>query len=50
MPESVSASDLRAMMNLVHDGYADKPADGLPGAVVEGLSRLVPCDSVCFSS
>ena len=48
MAESVSARDLRAMMNLVHDGYADEPADGLPAAVVEGLSRLVPCDSVCF--
>ena len=48
MAESVSARDLRAMMNLVHDGYADEPADGLPAAVLEGLSRLVPCDSVCF--
>jgi DNA-binding CsgD family transcriptional regulator len=48
MAESVSARDLRAMMNLVHDGYADEPADGLPAAVVAGLSRLVPCDSVCF--
>ena len=48
MAESVSARDLRAMMNLVHDGYADEPADGLPAAVVEVLSRLVPCDSVCF--
>ena len=48
MAESVSARDLRAMMNLVHDGYAGEPADGLPAAAVEGLSRLVPCDSVCF--
>ena len=48
MAESVSGLDLRAMMNLVHDGYADKPAEGLPTAVVAGLSRLVPCDSVCL--
>jgi DNA-binding CsgD family transcriptional regulator len=48
MAESVSVRDLRAMMALVSDGYADVPGPGLPGAVVEGLSRLVPCDSVCF--
>jgi DNA-binding CsgD family transcriptional regulator len=48
MTESVSVRDLRAMLDLVNDGYADEPARGLPGAVVEGLSRLVACDSVCF--
>ena len=48
MTESVSVRELRAMMALVSDGYADPPGQGLPKAVVEGLSRLVPCDSVCF--
>src|SRR5215471_18110474 len=48
MAESVSGRDLRAMMNLVHDGYADQPAQGLPAAAVAGLSRLVRCDSICL--
>ena len=48
MAESVRDRDLRAMMNLVHDGYADEPAEGLPAAAVAGLSRLVRCDSVCL--
>ena len=48
MAESVSGRDLRAMMDLVHDGYADEPAEGLPAAAVAGLSRLVRCDSVCL--
>ena len=48
MAESVSVRDLRAMMDLVSGGYADEPTQGLPGAVVAGLSQLVPCDSVCF--
>ena len=48
MAESVSGRELRAMMDFVHDGYADEPADGLPAAVVAGLSRLVPCDSICL--
>jgi DNA-binding CsgD family transcriptional regulator len=48
MAESVSVRDLRVMMDLVSGGYADEPGPGLPAAVVAGLSRLVPCDSVCF--
>lgn len=48
MAESVSGCDLRAMINLVHDGYADEPAQGLPAAVVAGLSRLVRCNSICL--
>ncbi len=48
MAESVSARDLRAMINLVHDGYADEPAQGLSAAVVAGLSQLVRCDSICL--
>ncbi len=48
MTESVSGRDLRVMMDLVHDGYADEPAQGLPAAVVTGLSRLVRCDSICL--
>jgi DNA-binding CsgD family transcriptional regulator len=48
MAESVSGRELRAMMDLVHDGYADEPAEGLPAAAVAGLSRLVRCDSVCL--
>lgn len=48
MSEPVSAEDLRAMMDLVSQGYDDQPAEGLPVAVLEGLMRLVPCDSICF--
>jgi len=36
MAESVSARDLGAMMNLVHDGYARRANAGLPAAVVAG--------------
>jgi len=48
MAESVSSRDLRAMMDLIRDGYADEPAEGLPAAVGAGLSRLVRCDSICL--
>lgn len=48
MAESVSGRELRMMMDLVHDGYADEPADGLPATVVAGLSRPVRCDSICL--
>ena len=48
MTESVSSRDLRAMMDLIRDGYADEPAKGLPAAVGAGLSRLVRCDSICL--
>ena len=48
MAESVSSRDLRAMMHLIRDGYADEPAEGLPAAVGAGLSRLVRCDSICL--
>ena len=48
MTGSVSVRDLRAMVDLVNQGYDDQPADGLPNAVLEGLMRLVSCDSICF--
>jgi hypothetical protein len=48
MAESVSGRDLRAMMDLVHNGYADEPTQGLPAAAAAGLSRLVSCDSICL--
>lgn len=48
MAESVSSRDLRAMMDLIRDGYANEPAEGLPAAVGAGLSRLVRCDSICL--
>lgn len=48
MSEPVSTKDLRLMMNLVKEGYLDEPGEGLPGAVLEGLMRLVPYDSVCL--
>lgn len=48
MAESVTSRDLRAMMDLIRDGYADEPAEGLPAAVGAGLSRLVRCDSICL--
>ena len=48
MAESVSSRDLRAMMDLIRDGYADEPAEGLPAAAGAGLSRLVRCDSICL--
>jgi hypothetical protein len=41
MAESVTARDLRAMMDLVHDGYADEPAEGLPAAALQ-RPRLRP--------
>src|ERR1700733_7054868 len=48
MAKSVSGRDLRVMMDLVHNGYADEPAQGLPAAAAAGLSRLVGCDSICL--
>lgn len=48
MAESVSSRDLRTMMDLIRDGYANEPAEGLPAAVGAGLSRLVRCDSICL--
>ena len=39
MAKSVSCGDLRVMMDLIHDGYADEPAQGLPAAAAAGLSR-----------
>ncbi len=48
MTESVTVRDLHAMVDLVNRGYDDQPGDGLPVAVLEGLMRLVPCDSICF--
>jgi DNA-binding CsgD family transcriptional regulator len=46
MPEVLSTRHLRAMLDLVGDGYDDDPAEGLPGAVIQGLMRLVPCDAI----
>ena len=48
MAKSVSGRDLRVIMDLVHNGYADEPAQGLPAAAAAGLSRLVGCDSICL--
>lgn len=48
MTESVSGRDLRAMVDLINVGYEDEPTDGLPCAVLDGLRRLVPCESICF--
>jgi hypothetical protein len=48
MAGSVSGRELRVMLDLVHDGYAGAPADGLPAAAAAGLSRLVRCDPICL--
>jgi hypothetical protein len=41
MAESVSSRDLRAMMDLIRDGYADEPAEGLPAALAGRLKRML---------
>jgi DNA-binding CsgD family transcriptional regulator len=46
--ESMTDRDLRQMADLINAGYEDEPRDGLPDATLEGLGRLVPCDSICF--
>jgi DNA-binding CsgD family transcriptional regulator len=48
MSEALSTRDLRAMLDLVGDGYDDDPGEGLPDAAIRGLMRLVPCDAVCL--
>jgi hypothetical protein len=50
MAESVSARDLRAMMNLVHDGYADEPADGFQPRSWRGCRGWCPAIPSAFSS
>jgi DNA-binding CsgD family transcriptional regulator len=42
-------SDLRALLDVVHAGYDDEPGEAMPGAVLHGLAKLIPCTSVTFS-
>jgi DNA-binding CsgD family transcriptional regulator len=33
---------------VVHAGYDDEPGEAMPGAVLHGLAKLIPCTSVTF--
>jgi hypothetical protein len=46
----VTDHDVRALLDMIDAGYQDEPDNGLPSAVAEGLSQLVPCDSISFLS
>jgi hypothetical protein len=48
MPEPVSNYDLRALLGVLEEGRRDEPTDGLPWASLEGLFKLVRCESVSF--
>jgi hypothetical protein len=50
MAESVSSRDLRAMMDLIRDGYADEPAEGLPAAVEAGCHGWCAAIRSAYSS
>jgi DNA-binding CsgD family transcriptional regulator len=41
-------SELRALLDVVRAGYDDEPGQAMPGAVLAGLAKLIPCTSVTF--
>jgi hypothetical protein len=44
----MTESDLRELLDVVHAGYDDEPGDAMPGAVLRGLARLIPCANITF--
>lgn len=48
MPDFLAAKDLRALMAVVEDGKQDEPTAAMPWAVLEGLGKLIACDTVSF--
>jgi DNA-binding CsgD family transcriptional regulator len=48
MAGSLFERDLRSLMALVEEGRRDDSSQALPWSVLEGLRRLIPCDSVVF--
>jgi len=49
MTELLSDKDLRSLVSFVEEGRHDEPNGVMPWAVLDGLSTLIPCDSVTFT-
>lgn len=49
MSEVLSDRDLRALVTFAEEGRRDEPNGAMPWAVLDGLSRLIRCDSVGFT-
>jgi DNA-binding CsgD family transcriptional regulator len=49
MVGTLSERDLRSLMAVVEDGRRDDPNHAMPWATLEGLHRLIPCDTVVFN-
>jgi DNA-binding CsgD family transcriptional regulator len=48
MAEPLTDHDLRGLSAVIEEGRRDRPTEGMPWAVLEGLATLVPCDEVLF--
>ena len=48
MAEPLTEHDLRGLSAVIEEGRRDRPTEGMPWAVLEGLAALIPCDEVLF--